>query len=650
MKRTLWIAVAAAWAALPAFGQEQQWNPPEPIPLEELAGFERYYEQQDLGSLDDSLTDDQLARRLSRLYRYQADLLLAQADGNSALGAEILHRALGEVEDLADQPGINANVRWRELFRSLVTEHDYYYGKFLEDEFGSIFGLRAEIFEELNKLEDPLAPAKTPAPLPPIRTTIPMTENRTVEGVREWFLTKRRDVLIVWLSRAKTYFPMIEPILKETGVPDELKYLAVIESGLNPKATSRWHAVGMWQFISATGRAYGLESDAWQDDRRDPVKATRAAAKHLRDLYYQYDKNWHVALAGYNCSPRCIKRAIRSSGGKVDYWRMYKYLPKETRGYVPNFIAVAQILSNPGAFGLPTDVTAPEFAYDIVPVTGMLSFETIADMVGANVDDIGRLNPELRQGMLPPSSDPYELRIPPGTASRFVAAFANLPAEAKRTAAEHIVKRGDNLGKIGRRYGVSARDLMASNNLRKTTIYPGQHLVVPTAGGGGGGQASVDESGVRTVNWGTHVNQPIALDFTPKPSMARTTPVRQTSQAAQSSSRSSSGSSNARTSQPRQIAHTVRGGDTLSGLAAKYGSSVRDIRQLNGLRSTKIKRGQTLKIQPGKNKAVVYKVVRGDNLTKIARRYKTKVSSIKEANNLRSNRIYPGQELTIISK
>ena len=260
------------------------------------------------------------------------------------------------------------------------------------------------------------------------------------------------------------------------------------------------------------------------------------------------------------------------------------------------------------------------------------------------------MNPELRQSMLPPSSEPYELRIPPGTASRFVAAFANLPPEDKRTAAEHIVKRGDNLGKIGRRYGVSARDLMASNNLRKTTIYPGQHLVVPTAGRGGGGQASVDESGVRAVNWGTHVNQPIALDFTPKPSMARTTPVRQTSQAAQSSARSSSGSSNARTSQPRQIAHKVRRGDTLSGLAAKYGSSVRSIRQLNGLRSTTIRRGQTLKIQPGTDSAVVYKVRSGDSLSKIASRYKTSVSRIKENNSLRGNTIYPGQTLTIISR
>ena len=529
--KTLWIILTVMWAVLPAWSQELggQWPlPPEPIPKEELAGFNRYHSQQDLGSLEDSLSNDQLARRMSRLYRLKADLLLAQADGRTAEAAGILDKALAGVEGLLNQPGIKENGRFRELYRSLVAEHDDYFGKFMEEQFGEVFDIRREMFGMLDAVEDPLAEATSPLAPPPVRTTIPMTENRSVEQAREWLLTKRRDVLIKWMHRAKTYFPMIEKILEEEGLPNELKYLAVIESGLNPRARSRSHAVGMWQFIGATGRAVGLESDSWKDDRMDPVKATRAAARHLRDLYAQYYEDWHVALAGYNCSPRCIKRAIRSNGGKANYWGMYRFLPKETRGYVPNFIAVAQMLSNPTAFGLPAEVSAPEYAYDEVPVMGMLSIETIADMVGATAEEIRGLNPELKRNYLPPGSDPYTLRIPPGKADRFVAAFADLPDEAKRTAAQHTVRRGDNLGKIANRYGTTVRELMTANNLRKTTIYPGQRMVVPVVGGSNG-QTSIVHSGIRTVNWGKRANQPISLDFTPKPSVVRATPVRQVS-------------------------------------------------------------------------------------------------------------------------
>ena len=646
MKRTIWIAIVAAWAVQPVVSQQlgRAWPPPlDPIPVEELAGYERYVAHLDLGSLADSLSDDQLARRFSRLYSYQSRLLMAQAAGDISEGARILRIALAEIEGLSDQPAITDNVRFRELFRSIVTEHDFYYGKHMEQEYGSVFTLREDIFEVLDRVENPLAAATTPAPrAKAVKTTVPMTENQSVEQLRNWFLKERRDHLIRWMGRAETYFPAIEQILKEEGVPDELKYLAVIESGLRPKPRSPASAVGMWQFMGATGRAYGLDSDAWVDERMDPIKATRAAARHLKDLYSQYDKNWHVALAGYNCSPRCIKRAIRANGGVVDFWGMYKHLNPETRAYVPQFIAVAQIMSNPTAFGLPATVSGPAFAYDVVPVTGMLSVETIAGMVGTTEAEIQRLNPELRRNYLPPNTRPYELRIPPGSAQRFAAAFDKLPPDAKRRAAEHVVRRGDNLGKIGNRYGVSVRDLMVANNLRRTTIYPGQHLVVPVAGGGGG-EASLSIAGVRTVDWGKRVNQPIQLDFEPKPLMASTTPVRQTSQQASQSSTAAS-----RSSASKSIRYQVRRGDTLSELAAKYATSATAIRRENNLRSSRINRGQWLTITPGKNSTIVHVVQRGENLTRIAEQYRTTVSSIRTANNLGSTTILPGQQLTIM--
>ena len=647
MKKTLLISAAALFAATPALSQE--WQPPaDPIPISELAGFDTYFLQQDLGTLEDSLSDDQLARRLSRLYRFQADLLMAEAAGNMAEAARILEKALAEVEGLANQSGIADNVRYRELYRTIVTEHDYYFGRHLESEYGAVFELRADIFAELENLEDPVATPTAPSPVvTPIRTTIPMTENRSVEQVRNWFLEQRREVLLTWMARAETYFPMIEQILAEEGLPDELKYLAVIESGLNPKARSRWHAVGMWQFMSATGRSYGLESDSWTDDRMDPVQATRAAARHLKDLYKQYDENWHVAMAGYNCSPRCIKRAIRANGGVADYWGMYRHLPKETRGYLPNFIAVAQIMSNPEAFGFPANVSGPEYAYDEIPVTGMLSVKTIARMVGATETKIKDLNPALRRNSLPPGNEPFLLRIPPGTASRFAQAFAELPEEEKSTGAQHVVRRGEFLSRIASRYGVTVSGIMQANNLRRTTIYPGQTLIVPVRGGQAG-QSALAVAEIRTINWGTRVNQPIALDFDPNAVSASrsSTPVRQASQTGSRLTVASSSSTQGQSSNDR-VRHTVKRGDTLSELADKYGTSVSSIKRLNNLRGNTIRVGQRLTIDASRKPAVIHVVRTGDNLTTIARRYNSSVSGIRSSNNLRSSRIYPGQRLTI---
>ena len=269
VKRLFWITAIAAWVVLPAYSQlqDRHWLPPlEPIPVEELAGYDRYFAQQDLGSLTDSLTDDQLARRLSRLYSYQARQLMAQSKGDFSEGARILRLALDEIEALSEQPSITENVRYRELYRSIVTEHDFYYGKHMEREYGSVFTLRAEMFEVLEQLENPLAAVTSSEPhvqAIKTKTTVPMTENRSVARLRTWFLENRRDVLIEWMGRAETYFPMIEEIFREEGLPDELKYLAAVESGLNPKARSRASAVGMWQFISSTGRAEGLDSTTW---------------------------------------------------------------------------------------------------------------------------------------------------------------------------------------------------------------------------------------------------------------------------------------------------------------------------------------------------------------------------------------------------
>ena len=363
-----------------------------------------------------------------------------------------------------------------------------------------------------------------------------------------------------------------------------------------------------------------------------------------------------MALAGYNCSPRCIKRAIRKAGGTIEnppsYWKMYPYLPRETRGYVPQFIAFALILSNPSAFGLTNVPTGPRYAYDLVPVKGMLSLNDVAEMAGTDAATVQALNPELRRATLPPSPSAYMLRIPLGSYARFAEAFERLPEEAKRPVTEYVVRRGDSLGKIGNKFGVSVAALKSANNLRRTTIHPGQHLVVPVPSYRG--SVSLAEGRPLSVEYSTRTIRPIeplvtlAVNTEPTPVVrASETTTRSTA----SSSRSNTTTQN--TSTTNRVVYKVRRGDTLGKIAQKYGTSVSNVKRWNNLRGSKIKVGQRLTIYSSgasgtsQPERIVYKVRRGDVLSTIAQKYRVSVNSIKQWNNLRSSKIKVGQRLTI---
>lgn len=644
MGRQILVFIALGFGAAQV-ALAQTVMPPEPIPVERLRGFDRYMAMQDVGELGEPLSDEQLMRRMSRLYLYESRILRAQADGDYMVAEYYLDLAMTEVNALADLTNLADHVGYKELFRTIVTEHELYFGadqQGLAREYGAVFKLRSEMFDVQARVENPTAAATDLPAIEPVATTVPMTQNQVVEGAIQWLLAEKRDFVIRCLARSDTYFPMIEQIFKEEGVPDELKYLAVGESALNPRARSSAKAVGMWQFIAATGRSEGLRITDYVDERMDPVKATRAAARHLKGLYKQYG-DWHIALAGYNCSPRCIRRAITRAGGTVQnppsYWKMSPYLPRETRGYIPQFIAFALIMSNPAQFGLPAESNGPEFAYDEIPVEGVLSLETIAEMVGTTEMEIQALNPELRRGTLPPSTGPYALRIPLNTFARFADAFERLPDEKKRPPGEHVVRRGDNLGKIARRYGTSVSTLMAANGLRGSVIHPGQRLVVPNVKGRG--VAKLSAQGARSVQWGSRINRPIDFSASVVEDVRRTpTPVTLISATTTRSTASNTGTST--------TTHRVLRGETLGKLARKYGTTVGAIQQANGLRSTRIYSGQRLTIPNGRTQSQVHTVRRGENLTVIANRYGTTVGRIKAANNLRSSRIHPGQKLKIL--
>ena len=342
-----------------------------------------------------------------------------------------------------------------------------------------IDGLQREPVTE----EDAVLQAQQTEPLTP---TINMTANRVVERAINDYLQNRQTLLKIWIERSHTYFPMIEEIFAEEGVPDELKYLALGESSLRPTVRSSAGAVGMWQFMYGTARSSGLEINTYVDERRDPEKATRAAARHFKELYDSYNGNWEMVLAGYNCSYRCITRAARRAGKSIEdnpsYWEIYPFLPRETRGFVPKFVAAALIVSNPEMYGIQTEDFGQEITYDIAEINGMLSIEAAAMLTGTDEATIRALNPELLKASLPDQAEPYSLRIPLGTFDRFVRTFDSLPQEEKVSPSEYIIVRGDTLDRIARSFDTSVDELRSVNGIRGHLIHPGQKLLIPGTG------------------------------------------------------------------------------------------------------------------------------------------------------------------------
>lgn len=477
----------------------------------------------------------------------------------------------------------------------------------------------------------------------PITPTINMTANRVVERAINDYLQNRRTQLKIWIERSHTYFPMIERIFEEEGVPDELKYLAIGESGLRPTVRSSAGAVGMWQFMYGTARSAGLEINTWVDERRDPEKATRAAARHFKELYESYNGNWELVLAGYNCSYRCITRAARRAGKPISeqptYWEIYPFLPRETRGFVPKFVASALIVSNPEMYGIQVEDLGQEIAYDIVEVQGMLTLEAAAMLAGTDLATIKNLNPSLIKATLPDQAAPYQLRIPLESFDRFIRAFDSMPQEAKVSPGEYVIKRGDTLAAIAHSVDTSVEELKAVNGIRGHLIYPGQKLLIP--GSGVSTNIAIASRERRSVAYGESKFMPIKLrdefQLVELKGSSNEAPLMAVSL-----------SPDVEDDMLVPTIYKVRAGDTLGQISERFDVSVRDIRQWNNIRGTTIYINQELTIHSGAAQPVTtYRVRSGDNLSIIARRFGVSVENIKRWNNLRSNLIHPGQDLSI---
>jgi membrane-bound lytic murein transglycosylase D len=309
-------------------------------------------------------------------------------------------------------------------------------------------------------------------------SSLPLSVNDTVLGYINYFSRRGRGTIIAGTQRSGKYRPMIQRILDEEGVPQELIHLAQAESGFIPRAVSRKAAGGMWQFLSWRGQQYGLMQTRYTDERMDPEKATRAAARHLRDLFNQFG-DWYLAIAAYNCGPGTVEKAVERTGS-ADFWelRSIGVLPAETTNYVPIILAMTIIEKNAADYGIEGIQLDPPLEYDTIDLTAPTSLSLVSDITDTPLPQLAALNPAVLRTIAP---EGYSLHVPKGAAKQLVAALQMIPAERRAAWRMHRVGSGETLASIGKRYGISSASIVAANSLEADEALEGDRLLIPAA-------------------------------------------------------------------------------------------------------------------------------------------------------------------------
>ena len=408
---------------------------------------------------------------------------------------------------------------------------------------------------------------------------ITLPYNETVRNYMVLYSEKMPTKMSNIMSLCQYYMPIFEETFSKYDLPDELKYVAIIESALNPVAVSRAGAKGMWQFMTKTAKSYGLEINSFVDERLDPFKASDAAARYLEDSYRLFG-DWNLAISSYNCGPGNVNKAIRRSGSR-DFWSVYDYLPRETRGYVPAFVGAMYAIKYSKEYGLAANGVQMPVQVDTFEIRKNLHFEQISDLVGISVQELENLNPQYIKDVIPGDSKPYILRIPFNYTSAFIAnedsiythrasellnpqtLLSSKPSQretrsgsssSSSTRIAYKVRSGDNLGKIAARHHVTVNQIKSWNHLKSTTIRVGQTLYIYSS----------------------------------------STPSKSTSASA---SKAPSTTSKPATSSGQATTYKVKQGDSLYKIAKRYGTTADKLMKYNGI-SSKLKIGQIIKIPP----------------------------------------------------
>ena len=533
-------------------------------------------------------------------------------------------------------PGVSVNRDFQELAKSIFEDYEKYVNKIdILPPSSSIFAFRQKFNEEMAKIDIRNIPLPKPSDL--TKTQVPLVVNPAVEQSIAYFMSGNgRTFMTKWLGRSGKFFPMMKKIFKEVGTPEELIYLSMIESGLNPTVTSRAQAVGLWQFIEGTGAMYGLKSNWWFDNKRDPVKETYAAARHLKDLYRSMG-DWYLALCCYNCSMTRIRRCMAETQDTT-FWGIRDCLPKETQNYIPLYIAATLIAMDPAHYGFTNITMDKPMVFDTVRVRESVDLNALGKAAGVTGLELKDLNTELLQFTTPPpelAPNGYVLRVPVGSAQNFYQRYAQLTPEEKRPWMMHTVERGESLRSIARTYGLTTEQLASYNNIdADNKVKRGTRIRVP--------MSVMSPSAVAS-------NEPTTTVTAP----AKTTPPAPTTAASTS----------------KKVYHRVRRGETIISIASHYGVRASDIRNWNNISFHHgVKKGQRLAImiehsdapapkqqlaaKPDTSKKhwVSYKVRRGDTMAKIADDFGISLAQIKKWNG-RSVRhgVKSGQSLKLYS-
>ncbi len=513
---------------------------------------------------------------------------------------------------------------------------------------------------------------------------IPLDYNNYVQAYIDLYAYRKREQVERMLGLSEYYFPMVEKVFKEYNIPTEFKYLAIVESALNPYAVSYVGATGMWQFMFTTAKMYDLEITSHVDERRDPYLATHAAAKYFVDMYRRYG-DWLLVIAAYNCGPGNVNKAIRKAGGgKKTFWEIRQYLPQETRGYVPAYIAATYIMNCAESHNIYP--TYPNFSFltDTVHITRPVRFNDVNKLCGVNLEELKVLNPIFKKDFIPAYSQKYIIKVP-ATRKDLVAAnidslYALFPsvnsenefvlntdpmAKSKVVYKTHLVRRGESLGRISSKYNVSVADIKKWNNMRRSTIVAGQRIKIKKE------IPAVQSSPVIARN-----KKPTSTEE-PKVEVI----AANTKEETKSETKSELKESTTKVVYEYQVknitkTHKVKRGENLSLIANKYEVDVADIKKWNKMKSSKLKAGQAIRIKttesvriakkvPAKiskpeesaeeviasakiekvperndddNKFVFHKVEIGDTLWAIAKKYAgNTVENIKSLNGLKDN-------------
>jgi peptidoglycan lytic transglycosylase D len=433
---------------------------------------------------------------------------------------------------------------------------------------------------------------------------IPLQLNKHVEAELKCFTGGEKDFFLQAYARSGKYRPYILKALHKAGLPEELSWLPLIESGFKVTAFSRARALGLWQFIPSTGYKFGLKRDRYIDERIDFIKSTDAAIAYLKELHNIFG-DWSTVLAAYNCGEGRVLQVIRTQNVNYldNFWDLYQRLPMETARYVPRFFAILQIIKNPEKYGFKNLTADAPMAFDTMEINRQVRLKDLAQAIGVEAADLEALNPELRYHLLPP--EPYELRIPKGRAETLTAVLDTLPLGnlPQRAYVYHRVRFGQTLSTIARHYRTSVRSIMRANHMRRTLIRVGQKLRIP-------------QRGYRTV---------------------------------------AEASTHQQAAPPSSGNHYVRKGDSLWILARRFGTTVQEIKKLNHLRSNHLVIGQSLKIPGFKTEPLpdtanlnTYSVKNGDSPYTIAAKHNMALERLLTINQLTpSSKIYPGQTLYI---